>query len=70
MKKLLFGTRKRVNQGAGYGLEITCNYVFYGRYVIFILWFREKFGGTGVFNVKWEFLLCTVSVEVSNTTHP
>ena len=47
-------TGKRVNQGAGYGLEIPCNYIFYGDNDVSIPWLRENNGSTGVFHVEWK----------------
>lgn len=44
-------TGKRVNRGAGYGLEIPCSYIFYGDSDISIPWLREKMESTGVFYI-------------------
>ena len=44
-------TGKRVNRGAGYGLEIPCSYIFYGDNDISIPWLREKMETTGVFHI-------------------
>ena len=42
-------TGKRVNRGAGYGLEIPCSYIFYEDNDISIPWLRERMESTGVF---------------------
>lgn len=40
-------TGKRVNRGAGYGLEIPCKYIFYGDNQAFIPWLKSKLKGLG-----------------------
>ena len=44
-------TGKRVNRGAGYGLEIPCSYIFDGDSDISLSWLREKMESTGVFHI-------------------
>ena len=44
-------TGKRVNRGAGYGLEIPCSYIFNRDSDISIPWLREKMESTGVFDI-------------------
>ena len=46
-------TGKRVNRGAGYGLEIPCSYIFYEDNDISIPWLKEKIESTGIL---WPFL--------------
>ena len=41
-------TGKRVDRGAGYGLEITCSYIFYGDNDISSPWLKEKMESTGI----------------------
>ena len=43
---------KCVDQGAGYGLEIPCSYIFYGDNDISIPWLREKMESTGIFHFE------------------
>ena len=45
-------TGKRVNRGAGYGLEIPCSYIFYGDNDISIPWLKEKIESTGIFHIE------------------
>ena len=45
-------TGKLVNRGAGYGLEIPCNYIFFGDNDTSIPWLREKIESTGLFHVE------------------
>ena len=39
-------TGKHINQGAGYGLEIPFNYIFYWDNQVSIAWLRENIGST------------------------
>ena len=45
-------TGKRVNRGAGYGLEIPCSYIFYGDNDISIPWLKEKIESTGICHIE------------------
>ena len=45
-------TGKRVNRGAGCGLEIPCMYIFYGDNDISIPWLKEKIESTGIFHIE------------------
>ena len=40
-------TGKRVNRGAGYGLEIPCKYIFYGDKQMSIPWLKSKLQNLG-----------------------